>query len=91
MEKRDYIVLDLAGCGYLGDLHGRLKKAFDLPDYYGEYWSALWDCLSEPFDPTTVVVRGLETVSLEKSAVDKLLEILRRNVEWQDDFKLVIE
>ena len=29
MEKRDYIVLDLAGCGYLGDLHGRLKKAFD--------------------------------------------------------------
>lgn len=40
------IVLDFSGCKYLGEIHLILKTKFGLPDYYGENWDALWDCLS---------------------------------------------
>lgn len=48
MEKQT-IKLDFAGVRYLGQVHGILKQAFQLPDYYGENWSALWDCLDHLF------------------------------------------
>ncbi len=40
------IILDFYGCKYLGEIHLILKTKFGLPDYYGENWDALWDCLS---------------------------------------------
>ena len=39
------IVLNLSDCNYLGEIHLQLKETFGLPDYYGENWDALWDCL----------------------------------------------
>ena len=39
------IVLDFTRCKYLGEIHLILKTKFGLPDYYGENWDALWDCL----------------------------------------------
>ena len=30
---------------YPAQLHRELKIKFELPDYYGENWDALWDCL----------------------------------------------
>ena len=39
------IILDFGNCRYLGDIHLVLKEAFGLPEYYGENWDALWDCL----------------------------------------------
>lgn len=39
------IVLDFTDCRYLGTVHKVLKEKFGLPEYYGENWDALWDCL----------------------------------------------
>ena len=39
------IILDFHRCRYLGEVHLILKRKFGLPEYYGENWDALWDCL----------------------------------------------
>ena len=39
------IILDFTGCKYLGEIHLILKTKFGLPEYYGENWDALWDCM----------------------------------------------
>ena len=39
------ILLDFGDCKNISDIHQVIKKAFNLPDYYGENPDALWDCL----------------------------------------------
>ena len=39
------IILDFNECKYVSDIHKVLKEKFGLPEYYGENWDALWDCL----------------------------------------------
>lgn len=43
--KENPIILDFEKCKYLGEVHFELKTKFGLPEYYGENWDALWDCL----------------------------------------------
>ena len=43
--KENPIILDFTGCRYLGEIHLILKTKFGLPEYYGENWDALWDCM----------------------------------------------
>ena len=75
------IVLDFSGCRYLGEVHKRLKECFGLPEFYGENWDALWDCLDGLF-----LERGIWLVeiygftSLQKNLrkeCEKMLEIFR--------------
>ena len=43
------IVLDFSKCKYWQQVHDMLKEKFGFPEYYGENWSALWDCLDGLF------------------------------------------
>ena len=39
------IILDFSLCNQNYDIHKLLKDKFGFPEYYGENWDALWDCL----------------------------------------------
>lgn len=59
------IVLNLSTCHSLGEIHLLLKKTFGFPQYYGENWDALWDCLSGLFwkeGPYVVEIHGFHTL-----------------------------
>ena len=47
--KENPIVLDFSQCRYFLQVHELLKEKFGLPEYYGENWDALWDCLDGLF------------------------------------------
>ncbi|MBD9010656.1 MAG: hypothetical protein EGR16_10265 [Clostridiales bacterium] len=47
--KENPIILDFTGCRYLGEIHLILKTKFGLPEYYGENWDDLWDCMDGLF------------------------------------------
>ena len=51
-------VVDLTGSKSLYDMHHRFEAALEFPDYYGEKFSAFWDCLSVDCDVDFVTVIG---------------------------------
>lgn len=73
------IILDFSGCRYLGEVHQNLKKCFGLPEYYGENWSALWDCLRFCFDEgdnIVVEISGFNTLQKDlREECVKMLEV----------------
>ena len=85
MEKEKIITLDLTGCKYLGEIHQRIKKAFDFPDFYGENWDAFWDLLRTECDADKIVIIGEETVSKElvpsMEMINEILQELREHLE----------
>lgn len=80
------IELDLTGCKYLDELHKRIKKTLEFPDYYGENLDAFWDCLNRDCDVDFLTVVGSSTVASElKPTVDSILGMLEENKQfWKD-------
>ena len=83
MEKEKIVTLDLTGCKYLGEIHQRIKEAFDFPDFYGENWSAFDDLLWSECDADKVVIIGEETVAKELvpsiEMINKILQELKED------------
>lgn len=55
-------------CKDRGALHQRIRKTFGFPDYYGENWDAMWDCLTDVFlQPVQrhIVVEGFAAMPQE--------------------------
>lgn len=62
------INLDFSGCKYSGEIHKILKQKFGLPEYYGENWDALWDCLDGLFcnsGAISVKIHGFNSLNSE--------------------------
>ncbi len=85
MEKK-VITLDLTGCKYLGELHERIRAAFDFPEWYGENWDAFWDLLWSECDADEVVIIGEKTLSEEfNSQLKDMHEMLDDLVKERDE------
>lgn len=64
----DPVLLNLDGCKDWGGLHQRIRKTFGFPDYYGENWDAMWDCLTDVFLQSVqrhIVVEGFDAMPQE--------------------------
>lgn len=63
MEDNKCVVLDLTDCRYLGELHQRIKVAFDFPDYYGENWDAFYDLICTDSKAERIIILGKNEMS----------------------------
>ena len=69
------VKLDLTGCESLLEIHERIRKAFDFPDWYGKNWDAFWDLLSFECDADKVEIFGEYTLSHK---FDKYLKMIHK-------------
>ncbi len=76
----DSIILDFTNCKHIGEIHKIIKKEFDLPEYYGENLSALWDCLDYYCNnQLTVYIAGFYKVSDElNDYMEKIWRVFER-------------
>ena len=81
MDDNKCVVLDLTGCNYLGELHQRIKEAFDFPDYYGENWDAFYDLICMDSQAERIIITGKSEMS------SKLENQFKRMCATLDDAK----
>ena len=92
MEEKKTVTLDLTGCQSLGEIHQRIKKTFDFPDFYGQNWDAFWDLLRTECDANEIIVVGMGTLPKEfQWHCDKLVEILQRLKESRAKYSFLVE
>ena len=92
MEEKKTVTLDLTGCQSLGEIHQRIKKAFDFPDFYGQNWDAFWDLLRNECDANKIEVLGEDTVSKElEPSIEMINEILQELKEHRAKYGEVVE
>ena len=86
---KEKYTLDFSNVQQYGDIHQIIKKELDFPDYYGENWSAFWDCLTEMVDEEDILyieLIGLEELQQKFSHVsNKMLEILKRLKHYDNE------
>lgn len=85
MNKK-YAVLDLSGCQYINELHDRIEKALNFPEYYGRNLDAFLDCINSECDIDFITIIGSSDVYDDlKPTVAKILEMLEENKQdWAD-------
>lgn len=87
MKEKKIITLDLTDCKYSGELHERIRVAFDFPAWYGANWNAFWDLLWSECDADEVVVLGVGTLSEQlKEYVSKIYTILDRKIDEREKY-----
>lgn len=78
------IILDFSGCKYLKEIHLILKESFGFPEYYGENWDALWDCLDDFFFAKENIVVEIHGY---KQLEDALQNECKKMLEIFDDLR----
>ena len=78
MEEKKTITLDLSDCKYLGELHERIRVAFDFP----QYLSAFDDLMGTECDADEVEILGIVTMPEDlQKYMHKIVAILDKVVK----------
>lgn len=89
MESKKTVILDLTDCKYLGELHERIRVAFDFPEWYGANWDAFWDLLRSECDADKLEITGIETLPKEFDnqieTMKYVLEMFKNNCKKYDE------
>lgn len=83
------ILLNERDFASLADVHNLLADQLDLPDYYGQNLSALWDCLGDLSDPVTFIVYRADA-GQQREWFDRLIYVLQRASEHLDAVETII-
>lgn len=74
------VILDLTGCKYILELHERIKKAFDFPDFYGRNWDAFNDLIWSECAAEKIIIVGADTMPKEfKGQIDMMCKVIEEN------------
>lgn len=88
MAEKKTIILDLKDCKYLGELHERIRVAFDFPEWYGANLDAFWDLLRSEVDADEVIVLNASTIpDVLKEHMKKIYMILDRNADEREKYR----
>ena len=58
----EHMTVDFRDCYPTPGFWKRIKEGLYLPDYFGENWDALWDCLTVDCPATRITVIGANTL-----------------------------
>ena len=86
-EKYNIVDFDCTTWTDINRIHKDLKKKLDFPDYYGENFNALNDCLSDfEINKTGLVIVFRHFQIVDKDIANGLLDIFARNSRLQSLF-----
>jgi RNAse (barnase) inhibitor barstar len=65
MEKAggSALLIDVSNVADVATLHQLLSSSFRFPDYYGGNWDAFDECIRDVEVPSSVVVRGIDSLA----------------------------
>ena len=75
---KELYTIDFSEVKYYLEMHKVIKEALDFPDYYGENYDALWDCLTDMEGrETNIEIVGIDVIEEKfgQEEADKLLSI----------------
>ena len=92
MEDNKCVVLNLTGCKYVGELHQRIKVAFDFPDYYGENWNAFYDLICTDSKAERIIIKGKSEMSKNlENELEGMIDTLDDAIEHLAGFGISLE
>ena len=82
MTDKKIIELDLSDCKYLGEMHERIRKAFNFPEWYGANLSAFEDLISSDFSGDEIIILGSKSLKSDlQDTFSKIISVLDSNIE----------
>lgn len=92
MENKKIIILDLTDCKYLGELHERIRVAFDFPKWYGANLSAFDDLMGTECYADEVVIVGVQTMSAKLvKYMSGIYDVLDREVDERKKYSMLYD
>ena len=87
-EYKELYTLDFTNVEGYFHMHRIIKKELDFPDYYGENWDALWDCLTDMIgDRTHIEIVGFDVLEnvLDEEDLEIFFRIFKRFKHYRND------